>query len=116
MTERASTSITRTRSAPTATTRRAASARPSDEASPELIDGLPANREAYVRVMMALARIDIDERARTNDVWIRRVVTFDPTWQPGPNDYSPTLTELHARIRREAGSPQATLTVVTPRA
>ncbi len=85
------------------------------EASPELIDGLPANREAYVRVMMALARIDIDERARTNDVWIRRVVTFDPTWQPGPNDYSPTLTELHARIRREAGSPQATLTVVTPR-
>lgn len=85
------------------------------EASPELLDGLPANREAYIRVLMALARIDIDDHARTNDVWIRRVVTFDPTWQPGPNDYSPTLTERHARIRREAGSPQASLIVVTPR-
>ncbi len=81
------------------------------EASPELIDGLPANREAYVRVMMALARIDIDERARTNDVWIRRVLTFDPGWKPPERLLSDPHPSCTPRIRREALAQGATLTV-----
>ncbi|MEZ4405130.1 MAG: hypothetical protein R3A52_01380 [Polyangiales bacterium] len=98
------------------------------EAAPDALALVDANREAYLRALLTLARVDMERPARRArpargepapdaDGWIRRALRFDaiavfPDWCP------PTLRERVNALRESPAPPpdaRATLVVRAPR-
>lgn len=84
------------------------------EASQPALEAVPENRDAYLRALMTLARIDFEAHVPTASAWIERVVAFDATWTP-PAERTPPAIEAEFQRVRSAHTARGSLTVVTPR-
>jgi hypothetical protein len=90
------------------------------EAAREALELREDNRASYLRALVMLGRIALEEHdGTTADAWFRRAITFDPPWTPSTSDHPPPVVTRYQQLRpapsRETNAAPVALRVRAPR-